>query len=59
MINFYYVAFRNKLLISGYGAYGIKVDLGFSVCHLAAVDNGWIIAYPHIRGGNDKGNSWH
>ena len=54
-----YVIFRNKLLISGYGAYGMKVDLGFSICHLVGVDNGWIIAYPHVRGGNDKGIKWH
>lgn len=35
------------------------MDLNFHVTHLAAVDNEWIIAYPHIRGGNDKGKEWH
>lgn len=33
----------------GYGAYGQPVDVSFNIVNLAAIENGWIIAYVHTR----------
>ena len=42
-----------------YGAYGIAQDVPFNVVHLGSLEDGWILAYAHIRGGNEKGHAWH
>lgn len=49
----------NKTIINGYGAYGLNLDLGFNIANLTAVENDWVIAMAHVRGGSDKGPSWH
>lgn len=64
---------RNKLLLFGYGAYGQAFDVSFNIVNLTALENGWIIAFAHVRlafllefwyilvyrGGNEKGREWH
>jgi prolyl oligopeptidase len=46
-------------LYSGYGAYGVSSDPGFSASTLAWVERGGILAYAHVRGGGEYGEAWH
>ena len=50
---------KNKLILHGYGAYGINCYADFNVPYLSALENDWILAYAHIRGGSEKGADWH
>lgn len=50
---------KNKLLLHGYGCYGVSLDIGFNIVNIAALENGWILAFAHVRGGNEKGWKWH
>ncbi len=48
-----------KLLIYGYGAYGLARDATFSATTASLLDRGWIYAIAHIRGGSELGRSWY
>ncbi len=50
---------QNKCLLHGYGSYGINLIAEFNIVYLSALENDWIIAYAHVRGGNEKGKKWH
>jgi oligopeptidase B len=50
---------RNPLYIYGYGSYGYPLPIGFSASRLALLDRGVVVAYAHIRGGGEMGDSWH
>jgi oligopeptidase B len=50
---------KNPLYIYGYGSYGYPLPIGFSPSRLALLDRGVVIAYAHIRGGGEMGDSWH
>ncbi|MEO0339804.1 MAG: prolyl oligopeptidase family serine peptidase, partial [Bacteroidota bacterium] len=45
--------------VMGYGAYGINNTADFSLAHLPFLDQGGIIAYPHVRGGSELGEKWY
>ena len=47
------------LLLTGYGAYGIAYEPGFSLPALAWVDAGYRFAIAHVRGGSEKGYDWY
>jgi oligopeptidase B len=47
------------LYIYGYGSYGYPLPIGFSSSRLSLLDRGVVIAYAHIRGGGEMGDSWH
>jgi oligopeptidase B len=49
----------NALYIYGYGSYGYPLPIGFSASRLSLLDRGVVIAYAHIRGGGEMGDSWH
>jgi prolyl oligopeptidase len=46
-------------LLSGYGAYGITIDPGFSPTRLAWLERGGVLAFAHVRGGGEYGEDWH
>ncbi|XP_028927954.1 prolyl endopeptidase-like isoform X2 [Ornithorhynchus anatinus] len=50
---------RKPLLIHVYGAYGADLDMSFKAEKLMLVEDGWILAYCHVRGGGELGLGWH
>ena len=46
------------LFLYGYGSYGATVDADFSSSALAQVEQGWIYAIAHVRGGAERGSDW-
>jgi oligopeptidase B len=50
---------KNFIYIYGYGSYGYPLPIGFSPSRLSLLDRGVVIAYAHIRGGGEMGDSWH
>ena len=49
----------NPLYIYGYGSYGYALPVGFGASRLSMLDRGFVMAYAHIRGGGDLGDTWH
>ncbi|XP_074061175.1 prolyl endopeptidase-like isoform X2 [Macrotis lagotis] len=50
---------KNPLLIHVYGAYGIDLNMNFKAENRMLIEDGWILAYCHVRGGGELGLSWH
>ncbi|NXB81956.1 PPCEL protein, partial [Donacobius atricapilla] len=50
---------RRPLLVHVYGAYGIDLNMSFKEEKLMSIEEGWILAYCHVRGGGEQGLSWH
>ena len=49
----------NPLLQYAYGSYGITTDPAFSTSRLSLLDNGFIFAIAHVRGGEYLGRNWY
>ncbi len=49
----------NPLYLYGYGSYGYALPVGFGTGRLSLLDRGIVMAYAHIRGGGDLGDTWH
>ncbi|XP_029961762.1 prolyl endopeptidase-like [Salarias fasciatus] len=47
------------LLVSVYGAYGRDLNMDFSPEARLLLEQGWALAYCHVRGGGERGLSWH
>jgi oligopeptidase B len=47
------------MFITGYGAYEISSDPGFSTGRLSLLDRGVIYAVVHARGGGELGHQWY
>lgn len=47
------------LFVTGYGAYEISSDPGFSTGRLSLLDRGVLYAVPHVRGGGEMGRAWY
>lgn len=47
---------KNKLLLNVYGFYGLSLEIEFNIVNLKALEEGWVIGYAHVRGGNEKGS---
>ncbi|MDR0788741.1 MAG: prolyl oligopeptidase family serine peptidase [Bifidobacteriaceae bacterium] len=48
-----------KVYMTGYGAYGISSESGFSTSRLSMLDRNVVYAVFHIRGGSEKGRKWY
>ncbi|XP_020316619.1 prolyl endopeptidase-like isoform X2 [Oncorhynchus kisutch] len=47
------------LLVHVYGAYGMDLNMDFSPDRRLLLEDGWALAYCHVRGGGERGLSWH
>ncbi|XP_054455840.1 prolyl endopeptidase-like [Anoplopoma fimbria] len=47
------------LLLHVYGAYGRDLNMEFCPEKRLLLEQGWTLAYCHIRGGGERGLSWH
>lgn len=50
---------RNRVLLESYGAYGLNMSQSFNIVKTSAMERGWIIADAFVRGGGERGISWH
>ncbi|MEO6175321.1 MAG: prolyl oligopeptidase family serine peptidase [Flavobacterium circumlabens] len=50
---------KNYIMMDGYGSYGISKTPRFQPIILTWVMNGGVYIIPHVRGGGEKGDSWH
>jgi len=48
-----------KMLLYGYGSYGIGISTSFNPNVFSLVDRGYYYAIAHIRGGDDLGFNWY
>ena len=49
----------NEVFIYVYGAYGESMSPFFSPIFLDWAEQGGVLAFPHVRGGGEKGKEWH
>ncbi|MCE9521063.1 MAG: S9 family peptidase [Alphaproteobacteria bacterium] len=49
----------NPLLVYGYGAYGSSNDPVFRPRWPSLLDNGFVLAFAHVRGGREMGQAWY
>ncbi|XP_078261963.1 prolyl endopeptidase-like isoform X3 [Rhinoraja longicauda] len=47
------------LLVQVYGAYGMDLNFDFKPEQMLLLEDGWILAFCHVRGGGELGLSWH
>ncbi|XP_041107663.1 prolyl endopeptidase-like isoform X3 [Polyodon spathula] len=50
---------RSPLLVHVYGAYGVDLNMAFKPESRVLLDEGWTLAYCHVRGGGELGLGWH
>ncbi|WP_223557798.1 prolyl oligopeptidase family serine peptidase [Chryseobacterium lathyri] len=50
---------KNPVLMDCYGAFGESATPFFAKSYLLWVNQGGIVAIPHVRGGGEKGAQWH
>lgn len=50
---------NNRLLLTGYGAYGITDKPVLDDYLLNWINEGGVYALAHVRGGGEKGDTWH
>lgn len=49
----------NPTILSGYGAYGFTLPIGYDPTNLAWFERGGVLAFAHVRGGGAFGKEWH
>lgn len=49
----------SPLLLYGYGSYEVCIDPYFNASRLSLLDQGFIYAIAHIRGGGEMGRQWY
>lgn len=50
---------KAPLLQYGYGSYGLIVEPSFKLSFMPLIDEGFVFAIAHIRGGQDLGRNWY
>lgn len=50
---------KNMAYVYGYGAYGLSSSAFFNTQYLVLANLGIVVAVAHVRGGGEKGESWH
>ncbi len=50
---------KAPILQYGYGSYGLIIDPSFKLSFIPLIDEGFIFAIAHIRGGQDLGRDWY
>ncbi|XP_069787186.1 prolyl endopeptidase-like [Narcine bancroftii] len=50
---------EKPLLVHVYGAYGMDLNVGFKPEQMMLLEDGWILAFCHVRGGGELGLRWH
>ena len=50
---------KTPLLLYAYGSYGASMDPYFNPAVLALLNQGFIYAIAHVRGGSENGRKWH
>lgn len=48
----------SPLLLYAYGSYGVSSEAEFSIPAVALVEQGFVYAIAHVRGGSEKGRRW-
>ncbi|MDB2447395.1 prolyl oligopeptidase family serine peptidase [bacterium] len=49
----------NPAFVYAYGSYGYGMPAYFSSTRFSLIDRGFVFCIAHIRGGDEKGNSWY
>ncbi|MBA2612477.1 MAG: S9 family peptidase [Bacteroidetes bacterium] len=49
----------NPVLYSAYGGFGLISDIEYNLKNLIWLESGGIYAFSYIRGGGEKGKTWH
>ncbi len=47
------------VLLNGYGAYGINLEVAFNSVRISLLDRGVMVALAHVRGGSELGRHWY
>jgi prolyl oligopeptidase len=50
---------NTPVTITGYGGFGISETPGYGPDLVVWIENGGVIAIPHLRGGGEYGQKWH
>ena len=50
---------KAPLLQYGYGSYGLIVEPSFKLSFMPLIDEGFVLAIAHVRGGQDLGRDWY
>ena len=50
---------KNVAFVESYGAYGYSFVPFFSALRMSLATKGVVVAFPHVRGGSEKGQEWY
>ena len=50
---------KNRVMLEGYGCYGMSLSKQFNIVNVCAMERGWIVAQAGVRGGGELGVQWH